>query len=413
MRVQTNPLTDAERAAASGRYLLDVTAKREPYELLADLREHDAVHHSEAGTWIVSGYELGVSVLRDPRFSRAAATEHDVEMNFEPGEAAEVYRHKMINREGTDHTRLRRILTPAFTPAAARRWRPFIEQVVDELFDEVAPRHEGELVHDLGYPIPEHVICTLLGVPAEDHKLFETWTQVLNARPQAGVSSDERKRVATAALTEFVEYLRALIDRRRSDPRDDLATQLIGLEEEGDRLNEHELVAVMTEIINGGHDTTASAITNGAFMLMQHPDQFDRLKADPSLVPSAVEEILRFRSPVQLSLTRVTTEDAEVAGVTIPKGSTVVVSLAGANREPDRFDDPDRFDVARTENRHLSFGSGGHFCLGAHLARAELEVAFDRLVRRMPDLHMTTSMESLTWKTTTLVMAPSALAVAW
>ncbi len=156
--------------------------------------------------------------LRDSRFSRAAATERDVEINFDAGEAAEVYRHKMINREGADHTRLRRILTPAFTPAAVRRWRPYIEQVVDEVFDEVAPRHEGEIVHDLSYPIPEHVICTMLGVPAEDHKLFEEWTRILNARPQAGESDEERRRLATAALAEFVEYLRALIARRRARP---------------------------------------------------------------------------------------------------------------------------------------------------------------------------------------------------
>ena len=169
----------------------------------------------------------------------------------------------------------------------------------------------------------------------------------------------------------------------------------------------------MTEIINGGHDTTASTITNGTFMLTQHPDQFDRLRHDPGLVPSAVEEVLRFRSPVQLSLTRRTTEDVVIAGVAIPRGATVVVSLAGANREPGKFADPDEFDVGRSQNRHVAFGSGGHFCLGAHLARAELEVAFDRIVRRLPDLHLTTDVADLTWRTTTLVMAPAALPAAW
>ncbi len=190
-------------------------------------------------------------------------------------------------------------------------------------------------------------------------------------------------------------------------------SQLITLEEEGDRLNERELVAVMTEIINGGHDTTASTITNGTFMLTQHPAQFDRLKADPSLVPSAVEEVLRFRSPVQLSLTRRTTDDVEIAGVIIPRGSTVVVALAGANREPGKFEEPDTFDIGRSPNRHLAFGNGGHFCLGAHLARVELEVAFDRIARRLPGLRLTTDVADLTWRTTTLVMAPAALPVAW
>jgi cytochrome P450 len=413
MTVDTDHRGELDLAAASGKYLLDVTAKRNPYRLLDQLRRDDPVHESDAGTWIVSGYELGLAVLRDSRFSRAAATERDVTTMFDPSEATDVYWHKTVNREGVDHTRLRRLLTPAFSPRAVRGWRPFIERAVDEIFDGFAPREEGDLVADLAYPIPEHIICTMLGVPASDHKLFEEWTRVLNARPQAGVSDDERRRVATAALTEFVEYLRALIARRRTDPRDDLVTQLISLEEEGDRLNERELVAVMMEIINGGHDTTANTIVNGVFMLLQHPDQLDRIKADPELVDTAVEEILRYRSSVQLSLTRVTTADVELAGVTVPQGATVVVSLAGANRDPNAFDDPERMNVGRDENRHLSFGNGAHFCLGAHLARSELQVTFDRLLRRLQDLRLTVPVDEVPWRTTTLVMAPAQLPCAW
>lgn len=413
MTVETDHRGELDLAAASGRYLLDVTAKRNPYRLLEQLRRDDPVHETGAGTWIVSGYDLGLSVLRDTRFSRAAATEREMTTMFDPSEATEVYWHKTVNREGVDHTRLRRLLTPAFSPGAVRGWRPFIERAVDEIFERFAPREQGDLTAELAYPIPEHVICTMLGVPTSDHQLFEDWTRVLNARPQAGAGDDERRRVATAALTEFVEYLRALIARRRTDQRDDLVTQLISLEEEGDRLNERELVAVMMEIINGGHDTTANMIVNGVFMLLLHPDQLDRVRQDPALVDTAVEEILRYRSPVQLSLNRVTTEDVEVGGVTIPEGATVVVSLAGANRDPGEFEDPERFDVGREDNRHLSFGNGSHFCLGVHLARSELQVTFERVVRRLHDLRLTVPVDELPWRTTTLVMAPARLPCSW
>ena len=403
----------SDLADASGTYLVDLRAKREPYDLLARLREDDPVHLSGAGTWIISGYSLCVSVLRDTRFSRAASTEREIELLFEPSEATDVYWHKTVNREGADHSRLRRILTPAFSPRAVEGWRPFIEKLVDEVFDELEPRHECELVQDLAYPIPEHVICAMLGVPSEHHSLFEQWTRVLTNRPQAGEVSGDHRRAQTVALTAFVQYLRELVERRRNDLSDDLASQLIALEEQGDRLNDKELVAVMTEVITGGHDTTANTIVNGVFMLLRHPDQYQRLVNDPSLVPAAVEEILRHRSPVQVTLNRVTTEEVTLEGVTIPAGATVVVCLAGANREPDRFPEPDTFDIGRDDDRHISFGNGSHFCLGAHLARAELQVTFDRIARRLPGLHLTADVETLPWRTSALVTAPARLPVAW
>src|SRR5215213_3975238 len=198
-------------SADSGAYIVDPECKREPYALLDELRETAPVHRSGAGTWIVSSYDLGVAVLRDERFSRVAATERDIELNFAHGTAADVYRHKTVNREGPDHTRLRRILTPAFTPGAVRGWRPFIEQSVNEVFASVLPTGECDVVGDLAYPIPEHVICTLLGVPFDDHRRFEHWTHVLNARPQGGEVTEPRRKAATAAMMEFVDYLRELV----------------------------------------------------------------------------------------------------------------------------------------------------------------------------------------------------------
>jgi cytochrome P450 len=403
----------SDLAAATGIYLTDVRAKREPYDLLARLREEDPVHLSAAGTWIISGYDLALSVLRDTRFSRAAATEREIELLFEPSDAAEIYWHKTVNREGDDHSRLRRILAPAFSPRAVERWRPFIEKIVDKVFDELEPRHQCDIVTDLAYPIPEHVICTMLGVPPEHHNLFEQWTRVLTDRPAAGEGDDDRRRAHTAALTAFVDYLRGLVESRRDNLSDDLVSQLITLEEEGERLNDKELIAVMIEVITGGHDTTANSIVNGVFMLLRYPEQLERLVENCSLVSSAVEEILRHRTPVQLTLTRVTTEDVTIEGVTIPARSTVVVCLSGANREPERFADPDTFDIGREDHRHLTFGNGSHFCLGAHLARAELQVTFDRIATRLPGLHMTADVEALPWRTSALVTAPARLPVAW
>ena len=400
-------------ADETARYLLDVVAKRDPYDLLNRLRETEPVHQTAAGTWIISDLELGLAALRDLRFARDQAVAREIEMNFAPSDVTDVYRNRMMNQDGANHLRLRRLLAFTFSPNSVQAWRPAIERDVDELFDRVEPLHQADLVREISYPIPEHVICTLLGVPFEDHELFEKWSAVLNVRPQAGGLDETQRQRATSSLEEFAAYLRGLVEQRRAHPGDDLISKLVAIEEEGERLNDIELVAVLTEVINGGHDTTANAITNGALMLILHPDEFARLKADPTLVPTAVDELLRFRSPVQLTLTRHTTEDVEIGGVTVPAGQTVVIALAAANREGRAFDDPQRFDVGRMPNKHVAFGAGRHVCLGAHLARAELQITLERIVRLLPDLRLDAELEELPWRTTTLVMAPSRLPVAW
>jgi len=405
--------TSESLADASGRYLLDVDAKRDPYAFLNRLRDTEPVHRSAAGPWLVSSYELAVIALRDRRLSRSAATPNDIDVLFAPSPATDVYAHKMVNREGPDHLRLRRLLAATFSPAGVQPWKPKIEAQLDELIDAVEPNGQADFVRDLAYPVPEHVICTMLDVPASDHTRFEHWAQVLNARPHAGTGSDQQRVVATAALEDFVGYLRDLVARRRQAPGDDLVSQLIAVEEGGDRLSDIELTAVLMEVINGGHDTTANVLANAALVLLQEPARWRMLADDPSIVPTAVEEILRMRSAVQLTLVRTATEDVELGGVTIPNGDTVIVCLAAANRQPDHFSEPDRLDLERQENRHLAFATGRHVCLGAHLARLELDVALDRLVRRLPTMELAVPVEDLPWRTTTLVMAPSAIPVRW
>jgi cytochrome P450 len=400
-------------AEQSARYLLDVTAKREPYALLDALREVEPVHQSAAGTWIVTEYSLCIAGLRDPRMSRSAAVAREVDIMLDAGEARTVYKTRIMNQDGANHLRLRRMLTGTFSIPAVAAWRPAIERTVGELFDAVVPVGAGDFARQIAYPVPEHVVCSLLGVPFEDHAKYEHWASIINVRPQAGEVDEQRRMRTTQAWEEFIAYLRQLVHQRRAEPGDDLISQLVTVEVDGDHLSDTEAIAVLTEVINGGHDTTANTIVNGAFMLLRHPDQFERLKADPSLAATAADEVLRFRSPVQTTLIRRTTEDVELGGVTIPAESTVLFCLAAANRQPDIFEDPQQFDVARRANRHIGFGNGQHICLGQHLARVEIDVTLAALAQRMPNLALDIDPEQLTWRATTLVMAPTQLPVRW
>jgi cytochrome P450 len=400
-------------AEQTAQYLLDVTAKREPYALLDELRDREPVHQTAAGTWIVSDYALCIAGLREARLSRSAAVAREVDIMLDDGLARTVYKSRIMNQDGPNHLRLRRLLTSTFSIPAVAAWRPAIEQTVDELFDAVVPLRSGDFARLIAYPVPEHVICSLLGVPFDDHARYEHWASIINVRPQAGEVDDERRARTTQAWDEFIEYLRELVQGRRHDPGDDLISRLVTVEVDGDHLTDTEAIAVLTEVINGGHDTTANTLVNGVFMLLRHPDQLDLLRADPSLAASAADEVLRFRSPVQTTLIRRTTEDVELGGVNIPAESTVLFCLAGANRQPDTFTDPGHFDISRTGNRHIGFGNGQHICLGQHLARVEIEVTLAALAQRMPNLVLDADPEQLTWRATTLVMAPVHLPVRW
>ena len=399
----------------TGGYLTDPRCRRDPHGLLRELREAEPVHLSATGAWIISGYDLVMEAIRDDRLSRGAAGYETAATLFEPGPAVELFRGRLVNSDGETHTRRRKLVNRSFTPRAVDRWRPLIQQTVDELIDAMEPRGSADLVPAFCYPVPERVICGLLGVPPEDHELFEGWTQVLNNRAIVGVDGAEQQRRGARALIEFGDYVRSLIERRRDDPADDLVSRLIEAEASGDQMDATELVAMIVEMIGGGHDTTANTIANGVLDLLAEPERYRRLVQDPSLILDATEEILRFRSPVQVSLSRLAVADVTYAGVTIPAGSLVILTLAGSNRDPCAFARPDDFDLSRpaAENRHLSFGFGTHFCLGASLARVEVQIALRTLTSRLPGLRLDAAPSELPYRDSALITAPAELPVSW
>jgi cytochrome P450 len=377
--------------------------REDPYQFFHLLREHEPVHQTPMGVYMLSRYADASATVRDPALSnnernselyqafREANPEHG------PGPFDDEFGQAVILfLDPPDHTRLRGLVSKAFTPKVIGQLRPRIEQLVNELLDAVAERGDGELdvVTDLAYPLPVVIICELLGVPPEDHATFQGWSSDLahSIDPDPLISPEQQERIMAAA-DAFLEYFQDLIQRRRRDPGDDLLTGLIAAEEGGDRLSETELLATGLFLLIAGHETTVNLIGNGTLALLRNRDQFDLLRADPGLDHNAIEELLRYDSPVTFTQ-RITLSEYRLGDVTIPARQQVIPILAAANHDPAVFPDPDRLDLTRENaNRHLAFGGGHHFCLGAALARLEGEVAIPTLVRRFPNLELAGSPE--------------------
>jgi cytochrome P450 len=362
----------------------------DPYPAYHRLRAADPVHRGPFGFWLLSRYDDCVAVLRDPRFGREGFDALLEAVYGSPGEPEHVPR-SMLFRDPPDHTRLRALVSRAFTPRVVEGLRPRIEQIVNALLDRVQDAGRMEVIADLAYPLPVTVISEMLGVPEADRDAIRQWSaDVARSLDAIGmpVAADlvARGRAARSALGE---YFKSLIPERRRRPRADLLSQLIAVEERGDQLSEGELLSTCVLLYIAGHETTVNLIGNGLLALLRHPAEGARLSADTGLIPSAVEELLRYDGPVQRTA-RVACTDVEIDGRRIAKGSMVVVLLGAANRDPAQFPDPDRLDVARADNRHIAFGFGIHFCLGAPLARLEAQIAFAALLRRMPRLALAT-----------------------
>jgi cytochrome P450 len=373
--------------------------RENPYQFFEMLREHDPVHQTPFGVYLVSRHADASAIVRDPHlstdqqnsdlfraFAEANAPAGDTAMDQDLMNSV-----VMLFMDPPDHTRLRSLVSKAFTPKMIERLRVRIQEVVDERLDAVDARGDGrmDVVTDLAYPLPVVIICELLGVPPEDHATFSGWSSELAASidPDPLISPEQRERI-DAAGNAFLEYFTDLIERRRQSLRDDLLSALIEAEEGGDRLSEEELLGTALFLLIAGHETTVNLIGNGTLALVQHRDQLERLRDDPSLDRQAVEELLRFDSPVQLTQ-RITMGDYQVGDVTIPKGQNLIPLLGAANRDPSEFDEPDRLDLGRENaNRNVAFGGGYHFCLGASLARLEGAVAIGTLVRRFPDIEL-------------------------
>ena len=369
-------------------------SRADPYPLYRHLRETTPLYENplDPGSYVLTRFADCEAVLRDARWSSNPAhrpTPVGVdEVDFRTGLSdAEV--NVLLFLDPPDHTRLRKLVSKAFTPRRVEALRPRVQQLVDEILDEAAERGELDVVHDLGFTVPVTVICELMGVPVSDREQFGPWSSAAT-RLLDGIIPEDEAMAGVAGLVNIVGYFNDLYDQRRRDPGDDLLSALVLAEEEGDRLTEAELRSMTVLLFVAGHETTTNLIGNGTKALLEHPDQLARLAADPSLVPSAVEELLRFDGPVHLTGRIASVDGLEVGGRTFAKGEQVVTLLAAANRDPARFDDPDQLDVGRGDSHHLAFSHGIHFCLGASLARLEGQVAIGSLVARFPDMALRT-----------------------
>jgi pimeloyl-[acyl-carrier protein] synthase len=358
----------------------------DPYPFYRRLREQDPVHQSPLGFWVLTRYDDCVTALRDPRFGREAFAQLLADV-YGDGTGVGALPRSMLFRDPPDHTRLRALVSKAFTPRVIDQMREHIQEIVDRLLDRVQPAGAMDVIADLAYPLPVTVICEMLGVPLSDHESIRGWSaDIARSLDAIGLPSDaeivDRGRIARRAIGD---YFRRLVPKRRADPQNDLLTGLIAAEEQGDKLSEGEVIAMCVLLFIAGHETTVNLIGNGLFALLQHPEQLARLQRDPALVTGAVEELLRYDSPVQRTA-RITNAEVELGGRTLPAGAMVVAAIGAANRDPAQFADPDRLDIGRRDVRHISFGYGIHFCLGAPLARVEGQIALGTLLRRAPRL---------------------------
>ncbi len=360
----------------------------DPYPTYHRLRAEDPVHHNPLGFWVLTRYEDVVAALRDPRLAKEAIAEFIAARFGQPVPAMGL---SMLDRDPPDHTRLRSLVSKAFTRGVVEGLRPRIQKIVDQLIDGGEAKGTMELIEEFAYPIPVTVICEMLGVPVEDHERFKGWSIDI-ARGLDGLllsAGSEIRQRSAEARHGLAGYFRELIAERRASPRGDMLSELIAAEEAGDKLSEEELLATCILILVAGHETTVNLIGNGMLALLRHPAELRRLRENPALIQSAVEELLRYDGPVQRTA-RIPSEDVTIAGRTIGKGEMVMPFIGAADRDPAQFSDPDRLDITRADNKHVAFGLGIHFCLGAPLARLEGQIAISTLVKRLPKLALAT-----------------------
>ena len=390
---------------------------QDPYPIYDRLRAEAPVAWSEAlGAWVVTRYEDVQATLHDPRrFSShgrlSGALERfspEVRAKFKPLE--DHFGIGLIGSDPPNHTRLRALINKAFIPRIIEQMRPRLQALIDELLDATMARGRMDLVRDLAYPLPATVIAELLGAPPGERENFKRWSDGILAFQGSGVVSAERVEHSQHDLLEMRAFLTQLIAERRSQPRDDLLSRLVEAEAEGDRLTPPELLTVCVTMLTAGHETTTTLIANGIYTLLRHPDQMAQLRADPQLMPSAIEEVLRFEGPLQRNPRRAAM-DFDFGGQHLRRNDYMMPILGAANRDPEAFPEPDRFNIARQPNRHVAFGLGIHFCVGAPLARLEGLIALNAILRRLPELRLNAA--AVEWDQHTLFRKLRALPVAW
>jgi cytochrome P450 PksS len=397
---------------------VDITSpafKADPYPFYARLRDEAPVCAvtlpNRLTVWLVTRYDDVALVLRDVRFAKDAANALSPEAVARLPRPPAIFKplaQHMLNADPPDHTRLRALVQRAFTAGLVEGMRARVRAIAEQLLDGIAGRPQVDLIRDYALPIPTTVIAEMLGVPVEDRHRFHRWSRRILLSPASSWGVWK----AMPSAWAFLRYIRQLIVARRAAPRDDLVSALVRAEEAGDRLSADELVSMVFLLLVAGHETTVNLIGNGMLALLEHPAELARLRADEALIRPAVEEMLRFGSPVETATRRFAREDVPLAGVTVPHGALVMAVIASANRDGRQFPDPDRLDVGREPNKHLAFGLGPHYCLGAPLARLEGQIAVQALLRRAPELRLAVAPDRLRWRAGMVVRGLEALPVA-
>jgi len=376
--------------------------KANPFPFYAQLRAEAPVYRvmnpaAKNPFWLITRYGDVSSVLKDERFVKDRKNALPPDQMPKAGWLSGFYRvmdHNMLTMDAPDHTRLRGLVHKVFTPARVEQMRLNVQQLADELLDKAAKDKHFDLIEHYALPIPLTVICEVLGIPTADIPKIHHWKKSL----MSSVSQPLQRVSKFSSFLGFISYIRHLCHMRRVDPQDDLISALAKADENGDMLSDEELHGMVILLLVAGHETAVSLISNGTLALLQHPDQFDLLRGNPSLIKSATEEILRYYPPIETATDRYASEDVTIEGVTIPRGGLVRAVIASANRDESQFENPESLDLTRENNKHLSFGQGIHYCMGAPLARLEGHIAFNTLLTWMPNLRLDTSIESLQWR---------------
>lgn len=387
--------------------------RADPFTYFSRLREEDPIHRNDRfGGYVVTRYEdVKLCLVDNQALSVSTQGERLRDSPHDIPETTNMFPKMIIYLDPPEHTVLRKIIGEEFNPQFIKNQRRYVENQVDQLLDNLEQQDPGEinLVEDFTAPLPVKVISRIMGFPAEDVDKISRWSNKIAYTLLHHYDRPDRHEKTEEAMREFSDYLAELVQRRRDTPRNDLITHLIQAEANGRRLDDDEVIATTILLLFAGHETTTKQLANGIYELLRHPSQQELLRGDPSLMRNAPEEILRYHGAVK-SITRGVAEDFELSGTTIEEGDRLLLSLAAANRDPQVFDDPDSFDVTReTADKHLTFGHGIHTCIGAPLARLELEVAIPEFMARFPDAEVAIDQDQIEWVSSLIVQGPKEL----
>jgi cytochrome P450 PksS len=393
----------------------DATFKANPFPFYAQLRAEAPVFPvmlpTKQRAWLITRYDDVLNVLKDERFAKDRRNAMTLEQLKKSPWVPSVFKpleRNMLDLDSPDHTRLRALVHKAFTPRLIEQMRDQIQDLANDLLDTVEPKGSMDLIANFALPLPLTMIGRILGVPAEDNHKFHRWCKTL-----ISAGTNRNLFVLIPNIMAFMRYLKKLIKERRANPKEDLITALVQAKDGSDQLSEDEILAMIILLLIAGHETTVNLIGSGSLALLEHPDQLAQLRSEPALIKTAIEELVRFVCPVEMATERYAREDSTIAETIIPRGELVMAVIGSANRDANYFDNPDALDITRKNNKHLSFGLGAHYCLGAPLARLEGQIAISTLIQRMPNLQLSIPPDQLRWRGTFVLRGLEALPVSF